>query len=420
MECDIAIIGAGVSGLAAAAKLTAAGKKVICLEATDRIGGRILTVHDPLAPVPVELGAEFVHGLPPETWDIIRQNNLTAYEHSALALHLSKGRIQQEKDNGELANRVLENLQKSKRKKDESFAEHLQRSRQPEAVKAWTRVHIEGFNAAREEVISVASLKKDADAAERIEGDRSFHILNGYDSIPHSLLRSIPGHQSLVSFNTIVEGIVWRRGSVDVHCQPRNVIRCRKVIVTVPLAVLQGGAIRFEPEPRKALDAAATLCSGHVYRLTFRFREAFWADDDEFKKAGFFLSKDRAFFAWWTTHPIISPVLTGWCAGSAAEQFRGASHGRITAAALDSLGRILDRGIPRPDAVHFHDWQQDPFFRCAYSYAPVNGLAARRALAKPVGNTLFFAGEATNAKGHASTVHGAIASGVRAAEECLT
>ena len=71
-DCDIVIIGAGVSGLAATSMLAAAGLKAICLEATGRVGGRILTVHDPLAPIPIELGAEFVHGLPPETWNLIR------------------------------------------------------------------------------------------------------------------------------------------------------------------------------------------------------------------------------------------------------------------------------------------------------------------------------------------------------------
>jgi monoamine oxidase len=65
-DCDVAIVGAGVAGLSAAATLARAGQNVRCLEAKDRVGGRILTIHDPLSPLPIELGAEFVHGRPPE------------------------------------------------------------------------------------------------------------------------------------------------------------------------------------------------------------------------------------------------------------------------------------------------------------------------------------------------------------------
>ncbi|HEY8412790.1 MAG TPA: FAD-dependent oxidoreductase, partial [Pyrinomonadaceae bacterium] len=63
-----------------------------------------------------------------------------------------------------------------------------------------------------------------------------------------------------------------------------------------------------------------------------------------------------------------------------------------------------------------HDWATDPFSLGAYSYIPVGGLKAQAALAEPVENTIYFAGEAANKKGHHGTVHGALASGLRAAE----
>jgi len=69
-----------------------------------------------------------------------------------------------------------------------------------------------------------------------------------------------------------------------------------------------------------------------------------------------------------------------------------------------------------PEAVYFHDWRAEPFFRGAYSYVPAKALPARKSLAKPVDDTLFFAGEATDWNGHRSTAHGAIASGRRAAK----
>src|SRR5213075_2455645 len=127
MDCDVGIIGAGVAGLAAAAMLKRAGKDVCCLEATDRVGGRIYTVHDPLAPLAIELGAEFVDGRPPEIWRLIQDAGLTACEHSSQALHVDPGRIQKTAV-GEIANRVLSQMAKSVRRKDESFERYLSRS----------------------------------------------------------------------------------------------------------------------------------------------------------------------------------------------------------------------------------------------------------------------------------------------------
>ncbi|HEY2235604.1 MAG TPA: FAD-dependent oxidoreductase, partial [Candidatus Angelobacter sp.] len=87
------------------------------------------------------------------------------------------------------------------------------------------------------------------------------------------------------------------------------------------------------------------------------------------------------------------------------------------------LARIMR--IPQPElrqqitASFVHDWQADPFSRGAYSYTAVGGIDAAQALAAPVDGTLFFAGEATNVKGYTGTVHGAIATGLRAAKELL-
>ncbi len=395
-DCDVVIIGAGVSGLAVAGALSRAGKRIRCLEAASRIGGRILTVHDPLAPVAIELGAEFVHGRPPEIFDIIRHGPLTAYEL--------------ERNDGE------DFLPKSPSRNDVSFETYITRSQHPPAAKNWARRYVEGFNAARSEVISLRSLKQDADAASKIEGDRSFRLSGGYDQVALALLHSIPDHASVVQLSSLVERVKWRRGLAEVHYRSAvdgqaARLRCRQVVITVSLGVLRAGAIQFDPEPTAVLRAAARLNFGHVYRVTFRFEKAFWEED-----AGFLFSEEKHFPTWWTTHPVISPVLTAWMAGSAAEGFQSSDP---ASEALRSLARILNRKVPRPEAVYFHDWQADPFFRGAYSYVPVNGLPAREKLSTPVEGTLFFAGEATNLQGHGATVHGAIGSGHRAAGQLL-
>ena len=125
---EVGIIGAGAAGLSALAKLRREGIDAICLEAGNRVGGRISTLHDPLAPLPIELGAEFVHGRPKEIWDVIRRKGLLAYEHTAHALHMDRGRILREKESGEIAGQVVERMAQSRRPKDESFEDYLRRS----------------------------------------------------------------------------------------------------------------------------------------------------------------------------------------------------------------------------------------------------------------------------------------------------
>jgi monoamine oxidase len=196
------------------------------------------------------------------------------------------------------------------------------------------------------------------------------------------------------------------------------------VIVTVPLGVLQqapgrAGTIQFEPEPKTIMNAAAKLDFGQVYRVTFRFVTRFWEDDKKLAEASFLLSHEKLFPVWWTSYPVLTPLLTGWSAGPAGEVLQGAKRSEVVAAALGSLSRMLNRDIPSPAGVYFHDWFSDPFFRGAYSYVPVKAGQARKALATPVEKTLFFAGEAADTGGHGGTVHGAIASGRRAARLLL-
>jgi monoamine oxidase len=77
---DVLVIGAGAAGLAAARDLSVVGLSVRVLEARERVGGRVNTLREPALPVPVELGAEFIHGEPRETWEIVERANLLACE----------------------------------------------------------------------------------------------------------------------------------------------------------------------------------------------------------------------------------------------------------------------------------------------------------------------------------------------------
>jgi monoamine oxidase len=416
VDCEVAIIGAGVAGLAAASALAQSGMTVRCLEATSYVGGRVRTVHDPLASFPIELGAEFVHGLPPETWEIVRRAGLRICEHRAKCYSVSESG----------ADKVFSAAGKSRRRGDESFGQFLRRSGYPAQAKLQAARQVEGFDAARQELISLASLKLEWKAAEEIDGDRSFRLIDGYDAVVRDLVRAIPGWSSVVQLNSVVERVKWRRDRVvvtyrDTRDDARRELTCRKLIVTLSLGVLQAapgsmGAIAFEPSPVDALKAAGALILGNAFRVTLRFSEAFWEEDKRFRQVGFLFSGEKLFPTWWTTQPVATPLLTGWTAGGAADDLLNGRSTGIEKEALASLRRILGRPVPRPLSTHFHNWSSDPFFRGAYSYVPVDALPARRALSQPVEDTLFFAGEATETSGNAATVHGAIAAGIQAAD----
>ena len=117
------------------------------------------------------------------------------------------------------------------------------------------------------------------------------------------------------------------------------------------------------------------------------------------------------------------PIITGWAPFRCAERLSGKTRSFVVDRSLRTLGRLLNIGVDEItqllEAAYFHDWQSDPFSRGAYSYGTVGADGAQQALASPIENILFFAGEATDTTGHNGTVHGAIASGHRAAKEIL-
>jgi len=433
-DFDVLVIGAGAAGLAALRELTRAGLKALCLEARDRIGGRILTVHDPLSPIPIELGPEFIHGRPPEIWGIVRSAGLTVYDCFESAVHIKNGKPQGQEDAWLLADRVLEDMQQAAgHGEDQSFAEFLERSQHPDDAKKLAASYVEGFNAARKEVIGIASLAQDAEAADSIGGDDSFRILNGYDGVPAFLAAGVEDLRSTLRLNAIAERVQWKPGSATVQfrsaiAEHTEMIRARRVVITVPIGVLQqearvAGAIHFDPEPTEVLAAARKLCVGAVMRVVLRFREPFWEENEELGDFGFLLSQEQFFPTWWTPLPVRAAIITGWSAGPRADLLKGESRTEIMARAFSDLARITSVSLERISSLletaSFHDWSNDPFARGAYSYVPKGALSAREALAKPVSDTLFFAGEATETNGHSATVHGAIASGRRAAQQVI-
>jgi monoamine oxidase len=427
-DFDVIIVGAGVAGLAALRKLDQAGWRAIVLEARDRVGGRIYTIHDPLSPVALELGAEFIHGRPPAVWDIIRDAGLAVYDGTDASRYINQGEVERSADSWDLVGSVLQDMREAAAGGEQTVDSFLEARAYDDETRRAARAYVEGFNAADAREISIRALAQDIAAADEIEGDRVFRFPRGYDAVPLHLLRSVPDYPSKLRLNTVVESVNWARGSVSLRA--RNAVTgeiqtfcAGKAIVTVPLGVLQAETIAFSPEPSEILEAARRLRFGQVFRVVLRFREAFWETREDLRDAGFILSREAVFPTWWTTLSTRSTVLIGWHSGARAEGMKGCKRKEVVQQALASLSRVVKMPLEKVQGhlenAYFHDWHADPYALGAYSYVPAGALDARKQLAMPVEDTLYFAGEATEQHGQSATVHGAIASGRRAAQQIV-
>jgi monoamine oxidase len=452
-DYDVVIIGAGTAGLAAASALARAGRAVALIEARDRIGGRVYTIRPAGATLPIELGADFVHGRPEETFAIAAEAGLRLYEQTGNSWAARDGRLQDDEtdddetdddDEGDVGaifaairnwhgeDRTLQSLL------DERFA-----GERWAAARQRIRGYAEGFDAAEVDRVSVAWLRQTELASDAIDGDRQFRVLDGYDRVLAWLGETL-GPSANVRLETVAREVRWRRGHVEVRLEspagaPLGEISARAALITVPLAMLKRslddpelpGALHLLPEPPGKREALAHLEMGHAMKVVLHFNEIFWDALPQVRRANresialprlsFLISNDAVMPTWWTPHPVVAPMLTGWAAGPRAARMATMSDEEITDEAVAALSRTLSMGRADLDTLvvgrFVHNWSADPFSGGGYSYVCAGGLAAPGALAEPVEETLFFAGEATDTQGETGTVHAALQTGYRAAAE---
>jgi monoamine oxidase len=438
----VIILGAGAAGLAAAKTLSDEGCSSLILEARDRIGGRILTLKDRPDSLPIDLGAEFIHGRPDATWRLIHDAKLIAHD-VPFDHHQRRGRqlIHLESFTDELG-KIMNGLPTG-RAPDVSFAEYLQKHRRDPRYASARRLathFVQGFDAADPNRVSAKSIAQEWQGIGDMEDEPQFRIVGGQMGLIDHLHRSLDRELVQIRLKMPVSEISWRRSKVEIRCGRGGrecLFTAPRLIVTLPLGILQlppdtTGSIRLSPEIPQKRNAASKLGSGPVVKAVMRFREPFWEDkrvgkaagaSDGLEKAVFLHGFDLPFPTFWTSLPLRVPVLTAWAGGPKARALAGLGDAAIAEAALASLAALLNvrrsRVDPMLEKIRVYDWLSDPFARGAYSYVSVGSERARTMLAKPIDNTLFFAGEATDTSGQASTVAGALASGERAAREVL-
>jgi monoamine oxidase len=433
----VAVIGAGAAGLAAASRLAQQGASVTILEARDRLGGRVWSLHPESLAIPVEQGAEFLHGDTVEIDDIIARAKLSSIDVAGRRWTSKGERLVLLDDFWERLDRVMRRLDE-KRNPDRSFAESLARMRSARAAdRALARQFVEGFHAADTEIISERALGSGGSPRDDVRERRIGRVAEGYGAIIRALAAPVLDR---VQLGRIVTDVRWERGSVEIASRDASgmassVVQGDAAVISVPLGVLKAGAqaggLRFHP-PLPRLQETRSLEMGNVAKVVLQLDEPFWTDrgfakrvaDERFDTWSFLHGRDNVPFpVWWTAYPVRAPVLVGWRGGPGALALAGLTHEEVTSAGISSIAsllRVSRRSVERHVVAAFsHDWTTDPFARGAYAYAAVGGTGASRRLAKPVENTIFFAGEHADEDERHGTVHGAIASGYSAAKKAM-
>jgi monoamine oxidase len=448
---DVLIVGAGAAGLAAGRSLAAAGRRVAIVEARDRVGGRIFTQHYPVGnagvPIPVELGAEFIHGLPRATWALTEEAGLKTYELEGTQLRFTAGQLTAHGEQEDASRDVLEEMtawvDKGAHGRDMTFAEYLERNKVDALRSESAANYVEGFNAADRTRIGIAGLAKQQRAEDAIDADRLFRITAGYSAIPTYLAEQFARSGGNLMLGKPVQSVAWKRGAVAVRCRDAAggdfQLHADRAVISVPLGVLQAESIEFAPRPAEILAQAHRLAMGEVVRVVLLFRTRFWSS--EFPRAAkqrqlaheldywsFLFTPSEVPATWWTPMPDRAPMITAWAGGpKAAALLRSIASIGDRHALLDqclaSLAKVFD--VPVQDlkilllSWHSHDWQVDEYARGAYSYVPEGALDAPERMTLPVEDTLYFTGEHTDTTGHWGTVHAALDAGMSTARRIL-
>lgn len=420
---DVLIIGAGAAGLFAARALAAAGRRVLLLEARDRIGGRIHTLTPPGFTQPVEAGAEFIHGNAPLTRALLREAGIAWQDTTGQTYQVKNGEIQDDAAFFAHLPLLLEKLQALDH--DLPLADFLTQEFAADEyapLRAMATQFAEGYDAADTRRASAWALR-DEWATDGV--DDAPRPVGGYEPLLHWLAAQAQAAGATIQLGTTVREIRWQPGHAEVLTADGPTYHARQVLCTVPLGVWQLGAqepgyLSFTPDLPTHRAAAAQLGFGPVIKILLEFRENFWQDrlpDMEF------LLSDAPVPTWWSQLPDARPLLTGWLAGPAAQRLHATPDEVILHQSLASLSHLLatppETLRAQLRASYVRNWGAEQYAHGAYSYATVGSQAARAALATPVADTLFFAGEGLHDGPDAGTVEAALASGRAAARTLL-
>lgn len=402
-DFSVVVVGAGAAGLAAAARLLACGVSVRVVEARGRIGGRAHTVVT--AGFPLDLGCGWLHSADRNPWSKIASDagyaidkTAPAWERQSLDLGFAPDDQEDLRAAAARFHQRLEALDPNGA--DDSAASLLEpRCRWNPILNAESSY----MSGAELDFVSAQDLKRYADSGV------NWRAREGYGTVIASYGARLP-----VELNCPVTLIDHGGPRVRVETS-RGALTADAVIVTAPSALIATGAIRFRPDLPDKVAAAAALPLGLADKLVMTVDEP-----DFFPADGHLLGNPaRAATASYHLRPFGRPLIEGFFGGQLARDLELAGPGAFFDFAVNELASLAGASIrERLHPVSETHWNADPFARGSYSYARPGNASARALLAEPVGERLFFAGEACSPDSF-STAHGAYFSGVAAAAQVV-
>jgi monoamine oxidase len=383
-DTDVVIVGAGAAGLAAARECQRLGKSFVLFEARDRIGGRVFT--DTSLGQPYDAGARYIHWAERNPWAEVAKQVGTPTVPDAPSTSgfqfFEEGKPAAEGDRSarrrsfaELA-RLLDSDQTAV--PDVSLAAVAEaRGELAEAAGAIARMGL----GEEPERVSAADYGRLWSGADLI-------VPGGYGTLVQAYGAGLP-----VRLSTPVQAIGWDGQGVSVETRD-GTVRAHAAIVTLPPTVLASGAIRFSPDlPAGTRDALAGLGAGALTKVALKFdgnRFGVGTDADLFETEGARATFD---FECWTFGRDLVIANIG---GDHAREITAGGDQAAIANALDAFVRVIGADARKAFAAgSVHAWHRDPWSLGCYSHCLPGHAAARAKLAAPVGERIFFAGEAT-------------------------
>ena len=409
---DAVVIGAGLAGLACAQQLIAAGRKVVVLEARQRIGGRIWTKQ--LQGSAIDLGASWLHG--------ITNNPLHRLVTQELGLPVvptnDEGQVTIGPDGQRWSSERREQADAwlaafVRKAEDSGKATESLDSLLPARLTPDQRFTLiaDVEHELGAELRTIAAHAPLGDGQELLGGDAM--VPAGLDRLVRHLAKGVD-----IRLGKVVKQIENHSNGVKVTTADSTVIDAQALCCTVPLGVLKQGRIRFDPDlPAAKAQAIERLGMGVLNKIVLLFPQRFWDNSPWIRNDG----PDAGLWPEWVdlTGLIGRPGLMGFTAANRARALEGQPDQYIVASALGQLKRCYrEQVIPAPSGVLLTRWGEDPFSLGSYSYPAVGSTPAMREELAGRWNRMVFAGEAVSSS-FPATLQGAYLSGIQAAKALL-
>jgi monoamine oxidase len=405
-ETDVAIVGAGAAGIAAARKVAAAGHRFALIEASDHVGGRCLT-DTRIFGVPFDRGAHWLHM--PDINPLAKlRTGLDIYPAPpGQKLRIGKRNAREGEMEDYLAALVRANRAIQDAARGKSDVPCMQAL--PKDLGDW-RPAVEfvlgpfGCGKNLDEISAV-------DFARSLERDVDAFCRQGLGALLAKVAADLP-----VQLNAPVARMQSLRNGVEIETA-RGRITARAAIVTVSNGVLDAGKIKFAPDlPKRHTDAIAKLSLGSYDHVALELKGnplQLQNDDLVFEKATG--PRTAALLANVSGTPLAMVEIAGKLGRELAGQGEAAMIDFATGWVADLFGADVKKAIGKTYATR---WSREPWALGAFSAAAPGGQPGRKILMEPVRERLFFAGEAVH-ETLWGTVGGAWESGERAADAAL-